>query len=109
MLKRIPMRHIRGLAKQIGRTFNPDRVILFGSYAYGKPKPESDVDLLVVMDSDERNRDQALDIVRNLDYNFGLDLIVRSQHQLEERLALGDFFMRDIVNKGKVLYARPDA
>jgi len=103
------MRSIRALANQIGRTFAPDSVILFGSYAYGKPTPESDVDLLVVVDSDLRNVEQAVVITLSLKHHFGLDLIVRTPQQLRERLELGDYFLRDIVEKGKVLYARADA
>lgn len=103
------MRNIRALAQQIGQTFEPDRVVLFGSYAYGKPRPESDVDLLIIMDSDLRNIEQALLITQKLNYRFGVDLIVRTPHQVKERIEMGDFFMRDILEKGKVLYARPDA
>jgi predicted nucleotidyltransferase len=108
-MQRIPMRSIRALANQIGQAFTPDQVVLFGSYAYGKPRPESDVDLLVIMDSDLRNIDQALLITKKINYRFGVDLIVRTPRQVKERIDMGDFFMRDIVEKGKVLYARPDA
>lgn len=106
--KRIPVRAIRAIVKQIVGKFNPDKIILFGSYAYGKPEPSSDVDLLVVMDTPLRNREQAAQIARAIDYHFGLDLLVRTPQQLAERLALGDFFMQDITKKGKVLYARAD-
>jgi predicted nucleotidyltransferase len=106
--RRIPMRAIRAVAQQIAERFQPERIILFGSYAYGKPRPESDVDLLVVMDTSLRNREQAAQIARAIDYHFGLDLLVRSPRQLAERLALGDFFLQEITERGKVLYARPD-
>ena len=104
--KRIPMRAIRAIAKQIAGKFDPEKIILFGSYAYGKPKLWSDVDLLVIMDTPLRNREQAAQIARAIDYHFGLDLLVRTPRQLAERLALGDFFLQDITEKGKVLYAR---
>jgi len=65
--RRIPMRAIRAVAKQIADTFHPDKIILFGSYAYGKPRPESDVDLLVIMDTPLRNREQAAQIARAID------------------------------------------
>ena len=106
--RRIPMQAIRTLAQQIAARFQPDKIILFGSYAYGKPKPESDVDLLVVMDTPLRNLEQAVQITRALDYHFGLDLLVRSQQQITERVALGDFFLQEITEKGKVLYARAE-
>jgi len=106
--RRIPMRAIRAVVKQIAEKFQPEKIILFGSYAYGQPRPESDVDLLVVMETPLRNREQAAQIARAIDYHFGLDLLVRSSQQLAERLALGDFFLQEIIEGGKVLYARPD-
>lgn len=106
---RIPMRAIRAVVQQIAEKFQPEKIILFGSYAYGRLKPESDVDLLVVIDTPLRNREQAAQIARAIDYHFGLDLIVRTPQQLAERIALGDFFLREVTEKGRVLYARTDA
>jgi predicted nucleotidyltransferase len=106
--RRIPMTAIHAVVQQIAEKFQPEKIILFGSYAYGDPRPESDVDLLVVMDTPLRNREQAVQIARAIDYHFGLDLLVRNPRQLAERLALGDFFLQDVVEKGKVLYERPD-
>ncbi len=105
--RRIPIQAIRSVVQQIADKFQPEKIILFGSYAYGKPTPESDVDLLVVMDTPLRNREQAAKIVRAIDYHFGMDLIVRSPKQLAERIALGDFFLQEITEKGHVLYAHP--
>jgi predicted nucleotidyltransferase len=105
---RIPMRAIRAVVKQIAEKFQPEKVILFGSYAYGTPRPESDVDLLVVMETPLHTREQAAQIARAINYHFGLDLLVRSPQQLAERLALGDFFLQEITEKGRVLYARSD-
>ena len=95
---------IRRVVQQIVERFDPQKVILFGSYADGKPTDDSDVDLLVVMDSPRRNVEQAILIARELDYQFALDLMVRRPRQLAERIALGDFFLREIMEKGKVLY-----
>jgi predicted nucleotidyltransferase len=105
---RIPIQAIHAVVKQIAEKFQPEQIILFGSHAYGQPRPGSDVDLLVVMDTSLRNREQAAQIARAIDYHFGLDLLVRSPQQLAERLALGDFFLQEVTEKGKVLYARSD-
>ena len=102
--RRISMWAIRAVVKQIAEKFQPERIILFGSYAYGRPRPESDVDLLVVMETPLRNREQAAQIARAIDYHFGLDLLVRRPQQLAERLALGDFFLQEVIERGKVLY-----
>jgi predicted nucleotidyltransferase len=80
---------------------------LFGSYAYGHPKPESDVDLLVIMDTPLRSRQQRLEISRALSPRpFPLDIIVRTPQELAERIVMGDLFLREITTRGKVLYER---
>src|SRR5207248_10308628 len=79
----------------------------FGSHAYGTPHADSDVDILVVMPA--RNElDQAVRIRLAVDYNFPLDLLVRTPRNLSWRLAEGDSFLREIVSKGKVLYEKAD-
>ena len=103
---RISTHDIRAVVKQIATRFNPEKVIMFGSYARGTAKSESDVDLLVVMETSLRNSEQAAQIVRAIDYHFAMDLIVRRPNQLAERIALGDSFLREITEKGKVVYAR---
>ncbi|MCG3120033.1 MAG: hypothetical protein ALAOOOJD_02610 [bacterium] len=104
----IDIKAIQAVVKQIAEQFQPEKIILFGSYANGKPQPESDVDLLVIMETPLRNIDQAGEISRAINYHFGLDLLVRKPQQLAERLVLGDYFLQEILEKGKVLYARPD-
>lgn len=99
----IPMSAIRRFARQIAEKFRPDKIILFGSYAGGHPHEESDVDLLVVMPA--RNEiDQAVRIVLALESPFSLDLIVRTPKRLDRDLREGDWFLQEIVAKGKVLY-----
>jgi len=102
--KRIPQTVIRRLARQIAKQFKPQKIILFGSYARGKPRPESDVDLLVVMDTKLREVEQSIKICQQLDYMFGLDLIVYTPKHLKDRVRMGDWFLRDVLKEGKVLY-----
>jgi predicted nucleotidyltransferase len=103
----VSRRAIRKFANEVARRFKPRKIILFGSYAYGKPGPESDVDLLVVMPCRGRSLDVALKIRRSLNADFPLDLLVRKPDELDRRLALGDFFLREVMQKGKVLYESP--
>lgn len=104
---RIPMKTIRAIAKHIADAFNPEQVILFGSHAYGNPTGWSDVDLLVVMDTPDGELAAILEIAESLpDLSFRVDIIVRSREVLEKRIKLGDWFLRDIAEKGKVLYER---
>ena len=102
--KRIPQEAIDEVVRQITEKFHPQKIILFGSYARGRPRPESDVDLLVVMDTPMREVEQAIQICQQIDYRFGLDLIVRKPQRLTERLKMGDWFLRDILEEGKVVY-----
>lgn len=102
--KRIPQKAIDEVVRQIAEEFHPQKIILFGSYARGKPRPESDVDLLVVMETPLREVEQAIQISQQIDYRFGLDLIVRTPKRLKERLEMGDWFLRDVMEEGKVVY-----
>ena len=105
--KRIPMRTIRALAKHIAKNFQPEEIILFGSHAYGKPTAWSDVDLLVVMETPKGEIETSLEIYDSLPrITFGLDIVVRSRQVIERRKKLGDWFLREITAKGKVLYER---
>ncbi len=105
--KRIPMRTIRALAKHIAEKFDPEQIILFGSHAYGKPTAWSDVDLLIVMEAPKGEIETSLEIYESLPrITFGLDIIVRSRKVIERRKKLGDWFLIDITEKGKVLYER---
>lgn len=101
---RIPQEAILDVAEQIKTKFRPDKIILFGSYARGDYRPESDVDLLIVMPLNKKPSEQAVEILLNIDYNFGLELVVRSPEELVRRIKLGDYFLMDAVEEGKVLY-----
>lgn len=105
--KRIPMRTIRALAEHIAEKFQPEVIILFGSHAYGKPTAWSDVDLLVVMETPKGEIETSLEIYESLpQITFGLDIVVRSRKVIERRKKLGDWFLIDITEKGRVLYER---
>ena len=95
-------------AEQIARQFRPDRIILFGSYAYGAPNNDSDVDLLVVMPARDRHS-QAVRILWRLAAPFPIDLLVRTPKEMKLRLEDGVSFTTTIVTKGKVLYEKNNA
>ena len=104
----VPMAVIRRFAREVVERFRPEKVILFGSYAYGTPHADSDVDILVVMPA--RNQlDQAFKIHWAIQPPFPLQLIVRTPHNMKWRLEEGDSFLREIVSRGKVLYEKADA
>jgi predicted nucleotidyltransferase len=101
------MRTIRALAKIIAEKFNPEEIILFGSHAYGRPHPWSDVDFLVVMETPMGEARTIMEISDSLPpLPFSVDIIARSRAVINKRKNSGDFFLREITKKGKVLYAR---
>lgn len=100
----VEMKRIKDLASQIAREFRPERIILFGSYAYGQPGDDSDVDLLVVLPFEGKPVRKAIEIRNRVNPKIPLDLIVRTPERLAERVANNDWFMREIVEKGRTLY-----
>ena len=98
---------IRQAAQKIADAVHPERIILFGSYAYGKPTDDSDVDFLVVMESEQSIYKRMVQLSKILSPRpFPVDIITRTPTELGERLQIGDCFFKEIVTKGKVLYER---
>src|SRR5882724_2776820 len=101
----VKAKQIDELVDKIVFNFHPERVILFGSYAYGKPTEDSDVDILVVMAlNGKKPVRQEAEITLAVHGGFPMDLIVQSPERLKQRLEMKDLFLREITEKGKVLY-----
>ena len=103
-MDKISRRSITAFARRVAKQFSPNKIILFGSYAYGVPTEDSDVDILVVMPFRGKNPEKATEIWKATRPKFPIDIMVRKPGELRKRLKMGDFFLRDIVEKGKVLY-----
>jgi uncharacterized protein len=84
--------------------FKPEKIILFGSYVYGNPQNDSDVDLLVILPYEGNSLRKTWEILNKIQPKFAIDLLVRSPQEVEQRLAWNDFFMQEIIKKGKVIY-----
>jgi len=104
----IPLAAIRRFARRIAERFDPEKIILFGSFAYGTPHEYSDVDLLVVMPA-RAELTQAARIQLAFERVFPLDLLVRTPKRLHRGLADGDSFLSEIVAKGIVVYEKRDS
>ncbi|MBC7226277.1 MAG: nucleotidyltransferase domain-containing protein [Thermoflexales bacterium] len=92
--------------EKIVQAVKPEKIILFGSYAYGNPTPDSDVDLLIIWDTDKPPRERLVTISLLLyPRPFPVDLIVKTPRELEEELPR-NFFLREAVTRGIVLYER---
>ena len=99
---------IEAQANIIIKEFDPEKIILFGSYAHGSPTLESDVDLLVIVKTNKSMLRLSAEIALSLDHSFPLDIIVKTPEQIEKRIQNGDFFLENIMNHGRVLYERAD-
>ena len=96
---------IQALCEGIIQGFNPEKVVLFGSYANGQPDESSDVDLLVIMPCTGKAARLAAKITAHLRPGFPVDILVRDPMTLKHRLSLGDPFLQELMDRGRVLYA----
>lgn len=89
----------------------PEKIILFGSYAYGTPDKESDIDILVIKDiAPSKIRDYRLNLKLKLweltkKFNIPVDIIVDNQQRINQRIVEGDLFYKEIITKGNTIYA----
>jgi predicted nucleotidyltransferase len=100
----VAMNEIERFGQRIGDEFGAEKVILFGSYARGTANPDSDVDILVIGSFAGRSVDKSVEIRMKLRPGFPMDLLVRTPAKVRERIEMGDSFMREILDQGKVLY-----
>ena len=107
-LNMVAMDRIEQFGRQIGRQFGAQQVILFGSYARGEVTEDSDVDLLVIGLFKGRSVDKSVEIRLKLRPSFPVDLLVRTPEKVRQRLEMGDSFLREILEEGKVLYEADD-
>lgn len=96
------------MVRKLVQEYRPERVVLFGSYAYGRPDEDSDIDLLIIKDTTERFMKRMLTVRRILTdpkRTIALEPIVLTPQEVSRQLAKGDQFIAEIIEKGKVLYA----
>ena len=108
--------HIINVRKQIEiiinklkQDYDPDQIILFGSYAYGNPTDESDIDLLIIKNTQEPILDRWMSVrrlVTDLRKGLAFSPIIVTPSELKIRLDKGDPFFKEILQKGKKLYVR---
>jgi predicted nucleotidyltransferase len=101
-------RAIRRMVEKLITDYEPRQIILFGSYAYGDPNPDSDIDMLIVKETSERFLDRWVTVHRiltGLHRSLPVEPLVLTPQELENRLAVGDQFIAEIVEKGTILYA----
>lgn len=98
---------LKEIIAKIINHLDPEKIILFGSYAYGEPKENSDLDLFIIMKSNEKTANRRIKVSRLFwDREMPMDFIVKTPSEIKERLAIGDPFIKKIIEKGKLLYER---
>jgi len=100
----IDEKSIQDLRDRIAAEFQPQRIILFGSYANGTAEADSDLDILVILEHGGSGPKKAAEILRRLSPRIPVDLVVRSAEEVKSRLQANDFFLAEVLNHGRVLY-----
>jgi predicted nucleotidyltransferase len=100
---------LKDIVRRLNKSYDPEKIILYGSYAYGNPTSDSDIDLLIIKDTDKRSVDRFVE-VKQIIYKPGRSVpispLVYTPKELEDRLKMGDDFVAEIMARGKILYAR---
>jgi uncharacterized protein len=95
------------LVKKIAHDFKPEKIILFGSYVWGKPTKDSDIDLFVIQNSKLSKRTRQMAIRKLfLDFDLPADVLSYTPKELKKRIKLGDLFIKKIMSKGEILYGK---
>jgi predicted nucleotidyltransferase len=100
----VSISEIQELSNRIAQAYQPERIVLFGSYAYGTPTDVSDIDLLVIMPFEGRGFRKSLEITNRFDPSFDVDIIARRPDDTARRYSEGDPMIREALDRGKVLY-----
>ena len=100
----VDMHSIEEMTTRIVQEFQPELIILFGSYAYGTPTADSDADLLVILPFEGKAPRKSLEILNKINPQFAVDILVHTPEQVQQRLAWNDFFLQELLAKGTVLY-----
>ena len=89
----------------IAAFYKPLKILIFGSYAYGTPNYDSDVDFLVLKNFSGSDHADYVKIRTAVNFSFPVDLLVRRPDVVKQRIEWNDFFLQEIMEKGVVLYA----
>jgi len=100
-------KEIKRIKDKIVEQYRPQKIILFGSYAYGKPDYDSDVDFLIIMPFKGKGQYKAIEILEGISPSIPIDLLVRTPAQVKTRIAQNDFFIHKVLTEGKILYEAP--
>ena len=99
-------KEVKNIIQQIQEKYKPEKIILFGSFAYGRPKENSDVDLVVIKKTKERFTQRLMRMAGMVNSFLGADILVYTPKEWQEALEEENYFIKEIAEKGKVVYAK---
>jgi predicted nucleotidyltransferase len=105
-LMRHPDIELDKIVASIGANYQPEKIILFGSLAEGTASGESDIDLLVIKETDKNPWDRSAEVDRYVDHQVPVDILVYTPAEIAGRLSVNDLFIKDICTRGKVIYEK---
>lgn len=100
-------KEIENITKQIVKKYKPEKIILYGSFAYGESTKDSDADLLIIKKTKKPRTERHLELDKMLlDRKLPLDILVYTPQEIKKRISFGDFFIKNILQQGEILYAQ---
>jgi len=100
-------KEVKKITETIVEKYKPEKIILFGSFAYGKPTRDSDVDLFIIKKTNKSRKERHFEVDRLLlDRTIPLDILIYTPKEVRERLNLGDFFIQEVNKQGEVVYEK---
>lgn len=94
------------IVRKIEKNYNPEKIILFGSFASGVVREGSDLDLVVIKSTELDPWSRAEEVDRCISHDIPVDVLVYTPEEIEDRLKINDFFVKEFIEKGRVVYER---
>ena len=107
MSEKLIKKEIKKIKEKIIQKYRPEKIILFGSYIWGKFALDSDIDFFIIKNTKKRKLDRIYEVDKLLhNRKIPVDVLIYTPKEIKERLELGDFFVEDVIKKGKLIYER---
>ena len=100
----VEQKNIQEVVQRIAKNYKPEKIYLFGSFAWGKPNKDSDVDLFIIKSTEAKHLERDKTVRRIINRELPADLLIYTPQETQKRLSMGDFFIKNILQKGKMLY-----
>lgn len=104
MTKKLFLIELEKIKNQIVNRYHPEKIILFGSLARGDYHKDSDIDLLIIKKTDDDPIARIQQLSSLIERNLAVELLVFTPQELQKRLALGDFFLQEVIDQGRTIY-----